>query len=292
MGSPKDRLPYRQEFVRELRDYYVESGESQGLPDAVTFADRIVEREDFTIECRRKMPLAILERYACLDGAKALDAGCGTGRTTVLLAERGSSVVGVDSDTEAVKIARSRCHEHDVHAQIIAADALALPFPAASFDLVVSQNVLEHIPGRDHPRALLELMRVLREEGLLFVQAPNRLSPIDVHSSRLPFLHWLPRKLSGTVRHFGIQPPEEDPPSYEDILRFARGTSDIAVLNRCDVWEDAEDYRDNWVNYSNSLPSAAELYFRLLPIAYGISRLFRAELNKWLPMLNLFIRKV
>jgi SAM-dependent methyltransferase len=63
----------------------------------------------------------------------------------------------------------------------------------AAFDLVVLDNVYEHLP--DHDLALTRISAALRPGGAAFVLVPNRLWPIEAHY-RLPFLSWLPLPLA------------------------------------------------------------------------------------------------
>lgn len=68
----------------------------------------------------------------------------------------------------------------------------ALPFADGSFDVVVSNHVIEHVGGPDEQRRhLAEARRVLRPGGVLYLAAPNRWSLVEPHY-RLPFLSWLP----------------------------------------------------------------------------------------------------
>jgi len=68
-------------------------------------------------------------------------------------------------------------------------DALQLPFPGGSFDVVFSNAVIEHVGARERQRRLVsEALRVGRR---LFLTTPNRLFPIEVHT-HLPLVHWLP----------------------------------------------------------------------------------------------------
>ena len=72
-------------------------------------------------------------------------------------------------------------------------DACALPFADGEFDIVFSNAVIEHVGGRERQRRLVsEALRVGRR---VFLTTPNRLSPLEVHT-RLPFVHWLPDRLS------------------------------------------------------------------------------------------------
>ena len=75
-------------------------------------------------------------------------------------------------------------------------DACALPFADGDFDIVFSNAVIEHVGGRERQRRLVsEALRVGRR---VFLTTPNRLFPLEVHT-RLPFVHWLPDRLSHRV---------------------------------------------------------------------------------------------
>ncbi|MCW2995009.1 MAG: hypothetical protein JWQ18_2504, partial [Conexibacter sp.] len=115
-----------------------------------------------------------------------LDAGCGTGYGTVLLAEAGAaSISAFDVADEAVAATRSRVPDDlDVAVEVVQADIHELPFADGAFDLVVCFEVLEHVT--EQPAALAELRRVLTTDGVLVISSPNRLvyppgNPHHVH---------------------------------------------------------------------------------------------------------------
>jgi ubiquinone/menaquinone biosynthesis C-methylase UbiE len=100
-------------------------------------------------------------------GRRVLDAGCGEGYGTALLASSGpASVVGVDVDEATIEHARER-YGQEFHV----GDLAELPFDDASFDVVVCFETIEHIT--EAGRALAEFRRVLAEEGLLLISTPN-----------------------------------------------------------------------------------------------------------------------
>lgn len=87
---------------------------------------------------------------------RVLDVGCGTGEfTRVLEAETDAEIVGLDADPDLLAVAR------EAGSQVVAGDALRLPFADDSFDLVVCQALLINLP--DPERAVREFARVSTE---------------------------------------------------------------------------------------------------------------------------------
>jgi len=87
----------------------------------------------------------------------------------------------------------TRFRERYPHIAYVQGDACSLPFDDASFDVVHSNAVIEHVGGRERQEAFVrEALRVGRR---VFVTTPNRWFPIEVHT-RLPLVHWLPEELS------------------------------------------------------------------------------------------------
>ncbi len=97
-------------------------------------------------------------------GAAVLDLGCGEGRFSRMLAERGARCTGIDVTREMCLTARERDASPNEYA---VSDAARLPFATASFDLVVSYVTLVDIP--DFRAAIAESARVLRPGGAIIV---------------------------------------------------------------------------------------------------------------------------
>jgi len=96
----------------------------------------------------------------------ALDVGCGSGRLTVVLAQRGAAMTGLDMSDERLARARARADAAAVEVEWVHADMdEPLPFPDARFGAVVSR--LSLMLSRDPDRLLRDAARVLLPEGVV-----------------------------------------------------------------------------------------------------------------------------
>lgn len=98
---------------------------------------------------------------------RILEAGCGR-RWPFRLEDRPHHIVGIDLDPAALEIRMNRLG--DLHEAIVG-DLCTYPLPEAGFDVVYCSFVLEHIP--EATRALDNLVRATRENGLLLIRVPD-----------------------------------------------------------------------------------------------------------------------
>jgi len=112
----------------------------------------------------------IVDRYY-EPGDEVLDVGCGVGRTTVRLDERGMNVIGVDASTGQIERAKERFPELTFAVD----NALDLTFPGDAFDHVIfSNNGLDCIhPESARVEALRELRRVVKPTGTVAFSSRN-----------------------------------------------------------------------------------------------------------------------
>ena len=68
----------------------------------------------------------------------------------------------------------------------------SIPFPDNTFDIVISNHVIEHVPNQK--KHLYEIWRVLKRGGICYLATPNRIFPWEVHY-KIPLLHYLPNNL-------------------------------------------------------------------------------------------------
>ncbi|MHB1131765.1 MAG: bifunctional 2-polyprenyl-6-hydroxyphenol methylase/3-demethylubiquinol 3-O-methyltransferase UbiG [Chloroflexota bacterium] len=107
-----------------------------------------------------------------LAGRSLLDVGCGGGMLAEPLARAGARVTGIDVSASALQVASSHARQSASAIGYLQATAEQLPFPDASFDLVVAFDVLEHVA--DLASSIREISRVLRVGGKLIYDTMNR----------------------------------------------------------------------------------------------------------------------
>ncbi|MFC2028683.1 class I SAM-dependent methyltransferase [Chloroflexota bacterium] len=115
----------------------------------------------------------VLQVVGDLVQGDVLDNGCGVGMYVQHLGEHGGRVFGMEYEFERLLKARG------VSPRLACSAGENLPYPSASFDLVLSHEVLEHVA--DDRLAVEEILRVLRPGGCLALFVPNRGYPFETH---------------------------------------------------------------------------------------------------------------
>jgi SAM-dependent methyltransferase len=230
--------------------------------EAATFDRLVATAGDFNpFEPRGWATLA--RRFAAAvggEGSSVLDVGCGTGRSRTVYRAHAGRYVGLDLSFGALRHARRR-----EPATWVRADALALPFAAASFDVVAFSSVLHHF---DRPAgALAEARRVLLPGGRVFAFDPNALHPA-MALFRLP--------ASPFYRAEGVSPGER-PLAPSRLRRLFADAGFAAIGQRCqsDIPYRAEAVGSlgRWVRLFNGLDRVWE--------ATGLGRRFGTFVVTW-----------
>ena len=125
-------------------------------------------------------------------GCRVLDFGCGRGVLVAQLRGIGLEAYGVEVDKRYIDAGGSLFKEMLGDRDVLTLLDLSgcSVFPDGYFDVVISDQVLEHV--RDLDVVAREVSRVLRPGGFTYHKFPARHRPIEVHY-RLPFVHWLPK---------------------------------------------------------------------------------------------------
>jgi SAM-dependent methyltransferase len=195
-----------------------------------------------------------------MPGKRVLDFGCGSGASTMALyrALPPCEIVGIELEEKLLRVARLR-------AQRLGADRVrmlrspspdSVPEGIGKFHYVMFSAVYEHLLPHER-RSLLPLVWSLLEPGgVLFLnQTPYRYSPIDVHTTRLPLINYLPAPIAlRYARRFShCVTPQEDWPTLlrrgirgatvKEIMRLLREHGEAQLLrpmtrvgDRIDLW--------------------------------------------------------
>lgn len=165
--------------------------------------------------------IEILSNLNIAPGSRMLDVGCGAGQIAIPAARAGIKVTGVDIATNLIEEARRRAEAEGLAVQFEEADAEELPFPAASFDTVVSLVGAMFAPRPD--RVAAEMVRVCRPGG------------------RIIMVNWTPGGFIGQM--FKVNGKHVPPPAMmpapvlwgdESTVRdrFRAGISDLKLARR------------------------------------------------------------
>jgi 2-polyprenyl-3-methyl-5-hydroxy-6-metoxy-1,4-benzoquinol methylase len=178
-------LPFSAKFIQQLIDW-----------DATGLFHFIGERlfDDSFNEAPRNM----IERYRPdLSGQSVLDFGSGLGQLTPFFFERGAARVSL-AEIDPQLLALSRTYLGDLgladrcEFSLVSEDDALEMYESDGFDLIVTAEVFEHILPRHRVRKLQLLYSKLKPGGTLVITTPNRLFPLDTHTTGLWFAAWFP----------------------------------------------------------------------------------------------------
>lgn len=154
---------------------------------------RLQSREDYRAfqQYQGRWVAETLERRGIrLKGARVLDLGCGVGGYSLALTDFGAEVIGLDIRPPVELTSQGIAQ--------VAADALRLPFRESTFDGIFCASLIEHVP--DPYRLLVEIRRVIRGGGWVYLSFPPFFSPLGGHQFS-PF-HYFGEKVALAIgRH-------------------------------------------------------------------------------------------
>jgi SAM-dependent methyltransferase len=132
----------------------------------------------------RREKQAVLDAIGPVEDKRVLEIACGTGRFTVMLAERGADITGLDISGPMLQEGREKAQAAGVddHLEFMRGDAARLPFPDNHFDTVFAMRFF-HLA--DTPaKFLAEMARVSKDQ--VFFDTFNRFSTRSLYNWLLP----------------------------------------------------------------------------------------------------------
>ena len=187
------------------------------------------------LEGFRRKVVPWLNEVRPLKGSRILEIGCGTGSSTVSLAEQGAEVVGVDIEPASLTVAQDRCRLYGLNrVEFVCANATEASqvFRERNFDFIIFFATLEHMTHEERMVAMKDTWDMLDPGGCWsIIETPNRLWYYDSHTSLMPFHLWLPDELAFECARFSPRANYREiydrltPERLSHFLRRGRGLS-------------------------------------------------------------------
>jgi ubiquinone/menaquinone biosynthesis C-methylase UbiE len=177
--------------------------------------------------------------------------GCGAGRISVNLAERGYTVTGIDVSEALLSVARENARQQGQDIRFVHTDGLTIPFQDESFDMLIGFKILCYIPTRALRHDYLrKLYRVLKPNGLCVLTQ-----------------HIVPEEYVDEAKdeHF-----DKSPASQFNILEkgdhFPQGTGYVRWFTEQELYTELDSSDFLIELFESDAPDAGEGYMRLIQL--------------------------
>lgn len=168
---------------------------------------------------RGKLVHSVLSQFMVLKHLSILDLGSGEGGTAKVFS--GNNLI-VSFDLSVIRLQRQKIatdlNIQKTEIKLVNGNALQLPFSNKSFDLIIIQDVIEHLD--DHLNFYNEIKRVLRQNGMIYISTPNKLSLLNFFSDPhfgLPVVSILKRK---SIKKYFLRYFRKDDLKRDDIAQL------------------------------------------------------------------------
>ena len=157
-------------------EYYANESESPNTRQRFASIQKLIHR-------------IIKQDRGSVSAFEVADIGCGAGMQSLMWAESGHHVHGVDVNEPLLALAKHRAAEAGYSIDFRLGSATDLPWVSASMDVCIAPELLEHVA--EWSRCLSEMSRILRAGGVLFLTTTNKLCPAQ-QEFNLPLYSWYP----------------------------------------------------------------------------------------------------
>jgi len=239
-----------------------------------SYSDKAAERGEpsYVWRAGQERRLEMVRRWAGdRIGGVVLENGCGVGEYLARLGEDARLAVGMDVEFPRLLEAKQK------NGHLVCAAGEHLPFEANAFDLVLSNEVIEHV--RDDRLALAESARVIRAGGRLALFCPNRGYPFETHGIYVRgeyrfgnkfFVNYLPRvwrdKLAPHVRVY----------TRYDLDKLFQGLP-VEIVYRTTVFGAYDNIIHKWPSLGKALRGLMQFLEKTPLRGLGLSHFWVAE---------------
>src|SRR6266480_4662042 len=274
MPSQKENL-YDRAGIRDVAEFYRTKFVSDEVLDARYF--KALDR--FDIRFARTMWVYDNVRA----GSTVLELGCGAGMLA-LLKRKGVVLTGVDLSSECALAARRNGYD-----STFAAELSRLPFPDASFDYVVSLDVLGHVEAEEKDAVLAEIKRVLRPGGVTMhgIECTDRSAQKSYDEMSAEEL----RRFIEVDGHVGLEEEQEHADRFSKLFphvawepRYALCLSSEEFLKQADKY--GLSFEDDFLDYLRGLSFRERRAFDMA-MGYVFGKV--SDLNLHLPKSGLYV---
>lgn len=157
----------------------------------------LFSNQDYILEDLEKL----FNHYGLTLRGNILDVGCSMGGMLYSLhySNKFDFVAGIDIDSTAVEMAKEYKNINKISDEKVFVDTASifeLPFENKKFDFIIMKDVGEHLENKENLElAMVELKRILKDDGHIFIETPNYIFPMEVHL-KIPMLPFISTKSS------------------------------------------------------------------------------------------------
>lgn len=221
----------------------------------------------------------LLNFYGMVFKGRVLDVGCSMGGFLFSLydSQKFEFIAGVDIDKTAVGMAKEYKRLKKIDDEKVFVDVASifkLPFKDKTFDFIVMKDIGEHLESKEKLEyALIELKRVLADEGYIFIETPNYLFPMEVHL-KIPMLPYFSTKEN--TKLFATIFKKD--PNFIDHLNFTtpKMFEDIFKKNKLNYKNAYEEYKIPYI-----IKNHDKLSKRFKFVGGFLRAIDRLDLNKY-----------